>query len=115
MPGFTDKNLHHAQGPDITVGFGHQTLISVADKILAAVKSGEIKRFFVIGGCDGSELSRSYFRDLAMSTPRDSVILTMGCGKFRFIKQQRELGMVESLGVPRVLDMGALSHLIAGY
>lgn len=68
------------------VGFGHNTVASVADTVVGAIKGGDLKHIFLIGGCDGSEGERSYFRDLALATPKDSLILTVGCGKYRFNK-----------------------------
>jgi len=86
----------------LSTGFGHGAVLSLADKVVGAVKSGQLKHIFVIGGCDGTESTRSYFTDLADSTPSDSLILTMGCGKFRLNNQDH--GMVA--GLPRLLDMG---------
>lgn len=86
----------------VVSGFGHGALLGMADKILAAIKQGELKHIFVIGGCDGTESSRSYYTDLALGTPSDSIILTMGCGKFRLNGDDH--GTVA--GLPRLLDMG---------
>jgi hydroxylamine reductase len=97
-PGFAED------GPDdeIMTGFGHNAVLSVADKIIDAVKAGAIKRFFVIGGCDGARSGRSYYTELAESLPKDCVIMTLACGKFRFNKLEfGEIG-----GIPRLLDMG---------
>lgn len=85
-----------------TIGFHHSVILGVADKIVEAVKSGEIKRFYLIGGCDGAEAGRNYYTDLADSSPDESVILTLGCGKYRI--RDREYGTVA--GLPRFLDMG---------
>lgn len=87
----------------VDVGFAHNTVLSLAETVISAVKSGDIKRFFVIGGCDGAEGERSYFRDLAMGLPEDAVILTMGCGKYRF---NRNTFAPTKGGVPRLLDLG---------
>ncbi|EJW10916.1 Hydroxylamine reductase [Rhodovulum sp. PH10] len=97
-PGFTDtvRNGEHL------VGFGHQAVLGVADQVIEAVKSGAVKHFALIGGCDGSEGSRSYFTDLATAIPSDWMILTLGCGKFRVIGH--DYGTVA--GLPRLLDMG---------
>jgi len=85
-----------------TVGFGHNAVLGVADVVIDAVKSGALKRFMLIGGCDGSEGSRSYYTDMAEQAPKDWAILTLGCGKFRLLDS--DLG---SLGpLPRLLDMG---------
>lgn len=93
-------------GPPKTVltGFGHQAVLGVADKVIEAVKSGAIKNFLLVGGCDGAASERNYFRDVALQAPQDSVILTLACGKYRFIDKQHELGSIG--GIPRVLDMG---------
>ena len=97
-PGFTDS----AKTGEHTVGFGHDAVLGVADKIIDAVQAGEIKHFTVIGGCDGSEGDRSYYTDLATSLPKDWVILTLGCGKYRVLGH--DYGTVA--GLPRLLDMG---------
>ena len=87
---------------ETTVGFHHSVILGIADKIVDAVKSGALKHFFVIGGCDGDELGRNYFTEYAHCTPQDSVILTLGCGKFRLRDQDH--GTIGEL--PRLLDMG---------
>lgn len=97
-PGFAED------GPDteIMTGFGHNAVLSIADKVIDAVKAGAIKRFFLIGGCDGARSGRSYYTDMAQSLPKDCVILTLACGKYRFNKLEfGEIG-----GIPRLLDMG---------
>lgn len=97
-PGFTEN------GPDktILVGFGHETVMSVAGQVVDAVKSGAIKRFFLVGGCDGAKVGRDYYTEFAESVPKDCVILTLACGKFRFNKL--DFGTIG--GIPRLLDMG---------
>jgi hydroxylamine reductase len=85
-----------------TVGFHYSVILDLADKIIDAVKSGTIKRFFVIGGCDGADPGRNYFRDFAYNAPEETIILTMGCGKYRI--REHEYGTVA--GLPRLLDMG---------
>ena len=87
---------------EITVGFGHHAVLDVADVIVEAVKSGAIRHFFLIGGCDGARSQRSYYTELAQRVPEDCMILTLGCGKFRFNK----LAFGELAGLPRLLDMG---------
>jgi hydroxylamine reductase len=87
---------------EILVGFGHKTTLSYADKILEAVKNGEISHFFVIGGCDGAKPDRDYYTRFALGTPKDSIILTLACGKYRFNK----LEFGEVAGLPRLLDVG---------
>jgi len=91
-------------GPDkeITVGFGHKTVLSVAKEVIEAVKSGLIKHFFLIGGCDGAKSGRNYYTEFAEAVPNNCVILTLACGKYRFNK----LDFGEIGGIPRLLDMG---------
>lgn len=85
-----------------TVGFSHHTVLGIADKVIDAVKQGAIKRFVLIGGCDGAEPGRNYYTDLAETMPKDWVVLTLGCGKFRVV--DCDLGDIG--GIPRLLDMG---------
>jgi hydroxylamine reductase len=91
-------------GPDktILVGFGHQAVLGVADQVVAAVKSGAIKHFFLVGGCDGARSGRDYYTEFAESVPKDCVIMTLACGKYRFNKL--EFGTIG--GLPRLLDIG---------
>jgi hydroxylamine reductase len=77
-------------------------LLGVADKVVATVKSGAIKRFFLIGGCDGAKSGRNYYTDFAQKVPKDCVILTLACGKYRFNKL--DFGTIG--GIPRLLDCG---------
>ncbi len=84
------------------VGFHHSVILGLADKVVDAVKSGQIRHFFVIGGCDGAEPGRNYFTEYAKNTPPDSLILTLGCGKYRI--RDEEYGTVA--GLPRLLDVG---------
>jgi hydroxylamine reductase len=86
----------------IVGGFGHKQVLKLADKIVAAVKSGAIKRFIVMAGCDGRHKSRSYFTEVAEKLPKDTIILTAGCAKYRYNK----LGLGDIGGIPRVLDAG---------
>jgi hydroxylamine reductase len=97
-PGFSEN------GPDktILVGFGHNAVLGVADKVVEAVKSGAIKHFFLVGGCDGARTGRDYYTEFAESVPKDCVILTLACGKYRFNKL--EFGTIG--GIPRLLDIG---------
>ena len=85
-----------------TIGFHHSTVLGIADKVVEAVKSGEIKHFYLIGGCDGAEAGRNYYTQFAESTPQESIILTLGCGKYRI--RNHDYGSV--VGLPRLLDMG---------
>jgi hydroxylamine reductase len=89
-----------------TIGFHYTALLGLAEGIVEAVKSGKIRHFYVIGGCDGAEPGRNYFSDYAKATPEESLILTLGCGKYRI--RGNEYGTVEIGGqqVPRLLDMG---------
>ena len=89
-------------GEKVMTGFGHGTVLSVADKVVDAVKSGAIKHFYLIGGCDGARPGRNYYTELAKATPEDSIILTLACGKFRF--NDMDLGTIG--GLPRIMDMG---------
>ncbi|SHJ98828.1 hydroxylamine reductase, partial [Malonomonas rubra DSM 5091] len=86
----------------IVGGFAHAQVMALADKVVDAVKSGAIKRFVVMAGCDGRHTSRSYFTDVAEALPNDSVILTAGCAKYRYNK----LNLGDIGGIPRVLDAG---------
>lgn len=86
----------------ITVGFGHSAVLGVADKVVEAVKSGSIRHFFLIGGCDGAKSGRNYYTNFAQAVPDDCVILTLACGKYRFNK----LDFGEIGGIPRLLDCG---------
>ncbi len=97
-PGF-DRD---GSGKTINVGFGHTAVLNVADKVIAAVKSGAIRHFFLIGGCDGAKSGRNYYTDFARAVPGDCMILTLACGKYRFNK----LDFGEIAGIPRLLDCG---------
>lgn len=87
---------------EIVGGFAHETVLSLADTVVGAVKSGAIKRFFVMAGCDGRMKSRDYYTEFAAALPQDTVILTAGCAKYKYNKL--ELGDIG--GIPRVLDAG---------
>lgn len=89
-------------GTQVTTGFGHGAVLSVADTVIGAVKSGAIKHFFLVGGCDGAKPGRNYYTELVKQTPSDSVILTLACGKYRF--NDLDLGTIG--GLPRIMDMG---------
>ncbi len=86
----------------ITGGFAHGQVLALADKVGAAVKSGAIKRFVVMAGCDGRHKGRSYFTEVAENLPKDTIILTAGCAKYRYNK----LDLGDIGGIPRVLDAG---------
>ena len=98
-----DKKMTGINGGDIlTVGFGHNTVLSVADKIISAIKAGDIKHIFLVGGCDGAKTGRNYYTDFVKQVPKDSIVLTLACGKYRF--NDIDLGEID--GIPRLLDMG---------
>ena len=86
----------------IMVGFGHNAVLGVADKVIEAVKIGDIKHFFLIGGCDGAKSGRNYYTQFAEMVPKDCIILTLACGKYRFNK----LDFGDINGIPRLLDIG---------
>ena len=97
-PGYAEDGANDT----ILTGFGHHAVLGVADQIIAAVKAGKIRHFFLIGGCDGARSGRDYYTQLAESVPNDCVILTLACGKYRFNKLQfGDIG-----GIPRLLDIG---------
>ena len=89
-------------GKTVTTGFGHATVLGVADKVIDAVKNGDIKHFFLVGGCDGARPGRNYYTDFVKKTPENTVVLTLACGKFRF--NDMELGTIGEL--PRLMDIG---------
>ena len=89
-------------GTKVMTGFGHGTVLGVADQVIAAVKSGDIRHFFLVGGCDGARVGRNYYTEFVKQTPKDTMILTLACGKYRF--NDLDLGTIG--GLPRILDMG---------
>ena len=89
-------------GSELMTGFGHGTVLGVADQVVDAVKTGEISHFFLVGGCDGARTGRNYYTEFVKQTPKDSVILTLACGKYRF--NDLDLGTIR--GLPRIMDMG---------
>jgi hydroxylamine reductase len=84
------------------VGFARNTVMSVADKIIAAVKNKDLRHFFLVGGCDGAKSGRNYYTEFVEKVPADCVVLTLACGKFRFF--DKDLGDIG--GIPRLLDIG---------
>ncbi|MBU1157008.1 MAG: hydroxylamine reductase, partial [Proteobacteria bacterium] len=98
LPGFaSDENKG-----SVMVGFARNAVLGVADKVIEAVKSGAIKHFFLVAGCDGAKPGRNYYTEFVEKTPADTVVLTLACGKFRFFdKQLGDIG-----GIPRLLDVG---------
>jgi hydroxylamine reductase len=89
-------------GETVSTGFGRDTVLGTADTIIAAVKSGGIKHFFLVGGCDGAKSGRNYYTDFVKQTPKDTVILTLACGKYRF----NDLDSGSIGGLPHIMDMG---------
>ncbi|MGR6982222.1 hydroxylamine reductase [Testudinibacter sp. P27/CKL/0425] len=99
MPGFPYSEIEH----NITVGFGRQTLLDASDAVINLVAEKKLRHVFLVGGCDGSVGERSYYTEFARNVPEDCVVLTLGCGKYRFNKL--EFGTLEG-GLPRLLDVG---------
>lgn len=98
LPGFTTE----VPAETVTTGFGRDAVLSVADTVIQAVKDGAIKRFLLIGGCDGAAPGRNYYADVADHAPADTVLMTLGCNKYRF--NTHEFGEIG--GIPRLLDIG---------
>jgi len=99
-------SLEDAPGKKITTGFHHTAILGLADKIVDAVKSGKIRHFFLIGGCDGAKSGRNYYTEFAERVPKDCVILTLACGKYRFNKL--DFGDID--GIPRLIDIGQCNN-----
>ncbi|KJR96118.1 MAG: hydroxylamine reductase [Peptococcaceae bacterium BRH_c4a] len=95
-----------AAGTVFTTGFHHNFVLSIAGKIVDAVKAGKIRRFFLVGGCEGAKTSRSYYTEFVQKVPKDCVVITLGCGKYRF--NHLDLGEID--GIPRLLDMGQCNN-----
>lgn len=91
-------------GEPLMTGFGHGAVMSVADKLVEAVKAGAVKHIFLVGGCDGAKPGRNYYTEFVEKTPPDTLVLTLACGKYRFNALQNKLGDIG--GIPRLLDMG---------
>jgi hydroxylamine reductase len=98
MPGFAEDE----ERDTVMVGFARNSVLSVAGKVVEAVKNGKIKHFFLVGGCDGAKAGRNYYTKFVEMTPPDTVVLTLACGKFRFF--DKKLGEIE--GLPRLMDVG---------
>jgi hydroxylamine reductase len=98
MPGFASDE----DKGSVLTGFGRNAVLGVADKVIGAVKSGAIKHFYLVGGCDGAKPGRNYYTEFVEKTPKDTVVLTLACGKFRFF--DKKLGDIG--GIPRLLDVG---------
>jgi len=98
LPGFTDD----VEGVSVNVGFARNAVMSVAGTVIDAVKAGKIRHFFLVGGCDGAKPGRNYYTEFVEKAPKDTIILTLACGKFRFF--DKSLGDIG--GIPRLLDVG---------
>jgi len=98
LPGFQEDS----NGRSVMCGFGHNAVMAVADKVIEAVKSGAIRHFFLVAGCDGAKPGRNYYTQFVEQVPDDCMVLTLGCGKFRFF--DKDLGDIG--GIPRLLDIG---------
>ena len=98
MPGFNEDE----PGKTVTVGFARNSVLNVAPAVIDAVKKGQIRHFFLVGGCDGAKPGRSYYTEFVEKAPKDTVVLTLACGKFRFF--DKDLGEIG--GIPRLLDIG---------
>lgn len=98
LPGFSNDE----DKGEVLTGFGRNTVMGVADKVIEGVKAGAIKHFFLVGGCDGAKPGRNYYTDFVEQAPSDTVILTLACGKFRFF--DKKIGDIG--GIPRLLDVG---------
>jgi hydroxylamine reductase len=89
-------------GKTVTTGFARDTVLGAADTVIQAVKSGAIRHFFLVGGCDGAKPGRDYYTEFVKRSPKDTVILTLACGKYRF----NDLDVGSIGGLPRIMDMG---------
>lgn len=98
LPGFTED----IEKSSVTVGFGHNTVLGIAGKVIDAVKEKKIRHFFLVAGCDGAKPGRNYYTEFVEKVPEDCIVLTLACGKFRFFTHN--LGAIE--GIPRLLDIG---------
>lgn len=98
MPGFASDEVKDT----VMVGFGRSALFGVSGKIIDAVKRGVIKHFFLVAGCDGAKPGRNYFTEFVQKVPKDAIVLTLACGKFRFF----DLKMGDIEGIPRLVDIG---------
>jgi hydroxylamine reductase len=102
LPGFIEDQ----PGKEVFAGFARNAVLGVADKVIEAVKGGQIRHFFLVGGCDGAKSGRNYYTEFAEKAPKDTVILTLACGKYRFNKL--EFGDIG--GIPRLLDIGQIGR-----
>jgi hydroxylamine reductase len=99
-------DLPERPGKELETGYHHKTVLAIAPKIIESVKAGNIRRFFLIGGCDGATPGRNYYTEMAEMVPKDCVILTLACGKYRF--NDKDFGTID--GIPRLLDMGQCNN-----
>lgn len=93
-------------GPTTMTGFHHQAVLGLAEHIIAAIKAGKIRHFFLVGGCDGAKSGRNYYTEFVEKLPKDCVVLTLGCGKYRF--NYLDLGEIDD--IPRLIDMGQCNN-----
>ncbi|MEW6170168.1 MAG: hydroxylamine reductase [Candidatus Omnitrophota bacterium] len=100
------RPLPEVKGQKIMTGFHHTAILGIADKLIELIKAGKIKRFFLIGGCDGAKPGRNYYTEFAERVPKDCIILTLACGKYRFNKI--DFGTVD--GIPRLIDIGQCNN-----
>lgn len=98
MPGFESDQ----DRDEVMVGFGHNTVLGIASKVIEGVKTGAIRHFLLVAGCDGAKPGRNYYTELVEKLPKDTVVLTLACGKFRFF--DKNLGTIGE--IPRLLDIG---------
>jgi len=98
LPGFPEDT----EGKTVTVGFGHNAVMNVAGAVIDAVKGKAIRHFFLVAGCDGARPGRNYYTEFVEKAPKDTVVMTLACGKFRFFDM--DLGDIG--GIPRLLDIG---------
>ncbi|MCG6881408.1 MAG: hydroxylamine reductase [Deltaproteobacteria bacterium] len=98
LPGFQEDEA----GPEVMVGFARNAVLGVADKVVEAVRSGVIRHFFLVAGCDGAKPGRNYYTEFVEKVPKDCIVLTLACGKYRFF--DKDLGDIG--GIPRLLDVG---------
>lgn len=98
--------LEAKAGGELTTGFHHQAVLGLAGQVIDAVRAGKIRHFFLVGGCDGAKPGRNYYTEFVEKVPKDCVVLTLGCGKYRF--NHLDLGDID--GIPRLLDMGQCNN-----
>ncbi|KXZ41844.1 hypothetical protein GPECTOR_263g674 [Gonium pectorale] len=105
LPGYSVEDVARAPAKrDVTVGFGHNAVLSVAPAVIEAIQTGKLEHIFLVGGCDGSEPQRKYYSKLYQHMPQSTMVLTLGCGKFRIFDQ--DFGTLPGTDLPRLLDMG---------